>query len=79
MAAGAAGDERSPTFLDFNPTNNSDVQNIKQRTDELIAICRSLARASKGSEGARRAHNAAELYENAAMWAVKSIFSDGEK
>jgi hypothetical protein len=67
--------EHTPTFAHFNPTDNPDVQNIKQRTDELIEICHSLARASDKPEAKRRAALAATHYENAAMWAVKSLFS----
>ena len=65
----------SPTFVDFNPTNNPDVQNIKQRTDELIAICRSIGNEKASPETKRRAALAATNYEQAAMWAVKACFS----
>ena len=67
--------ETSPTFVDFNPTNNPDVQNIKQRTDELIEICRSIGNANASLESKRRAALAATNYEQAAMWAVKALFS----
>jgi hypothetical protein len=67
--------DHSPTFVHFNPTNNPDVQNIKQRTDELIEICHSLQRASDDPESKRRAALAITNYEQAAMWAVKSLFS----
>ena len=65
----------SPTFVDFNPTNNPDVQNIKQRTDELIAICRSIGDANVSPESKRRVALAVTNYEQAAMWAVKALFS----
>lgn len=60
----------SPTFKNFNPTQNEDVKFIKEKTDELIAFL-------DGTGGdARRIAIAKTQYEQAAMWAVKSLFSD---
>jgi hypothetical protein len=65
--------ERSPTFQDFNPTGDTRVSEIKARTDELIAVVRRSAEPSP--EGQRRMALAVTNYEQAAMWAVKSLFS----
>ena len=66
--------DKTPTFADFNPTSNPDVDYIKQTTDALIAFIK-----QKGSgstpDAARRAALAATNYEQAAMWAVKALFS----
>ena len=62
--------ETSPTFQNFNPTGSEDVAEIKRRTDELIAYVK-----QKGRDG-RRVSLAITNYEQAAMWAVKSLFED---
>lgn len=60
----------SPTFKNFNPTNNEHVAFIKEKTDELIAYI-------NGTGGdPRRTALAKTAYEEAAMWAVKAQFSD---
>ena len=51
----------------FNPNNNSVVDEIKQKTAELINLCESL----KSLDG-RLASMAQTDYEAAAMWAVKA-------
>ena len=60
----------SKTFKSFNPTNNEHVAFIKEKTDELINYI-------NGTGGdARRTALAITQYEQAAMWAVKALFSD---
>ncbi len=51
----------------FNPSNDSVVDQIKQKTAELINLCETL----KEKDG-RLASLAQTDYENAAMWAVKA-------
>lgn len=52
---------------DFNPANNGVVDQIKQKTAELINLCDEL----KEQDG-RLASIAITTYEQAAMWAVKA-------
>lgn len=61
-------ENRSPTFADFNPTENPDVAAIKSKTDELIALVKQVGK------NERRVALAVTNYEQAAMWAVKSLF-----
>lgn len=67
------GDEETKTLgearvrTDFNVTNNSTVDLIKQKTAELINICETL----KENDG-RLASLAQTSFEEAAMWAVKA-------
>lgn len=58
----------TPTFANFNPTQNPDVDSIKGKTDELIELVK------KVGNDQRRVSLAVTNYEQAAMWAVKSIF-----
>jgi hypothetical protein len=51
----------------FNPAANSVVDQLKQKTAELIDLCESLK-----SQDARLASLAQTAYEEAAMWAVKA-------
>lgn len=51
----------------FNPSNNSLVDQIKQKSAELINLCEDL----KVRDG-RLASLAQTAYEEAAMWAVKA-------
>lgn len=51
----------------FNPSENSVVDQIKQKTAELINLCEDLK-----TYDARLASLAQTDYENAAMWAVKA-------
>ena len=63
----------SPTFAEFNPSQNPGVDHIKGLTDQIIAFVKD--QAAKTPDGQRRAALAATNYEQAAMWAVKSLFS----
>lgn len=65
-AAGPA--TSSPTLRDFNPTGSDVVEGIKRRTDELMAFINDHCAANR--------HRSIALtnYEQAAMWAVKSLF-----
>ena len=63
----------TPTFQSFNPTGDSRVADIKKATDDLIEMVRKYA--NDTSDGKRRAELAMTNYEQAAMWAVKSLFS----
>jgi hypothetical protein len=66
---------QSPTFAEFNPTNDGRVAKIKGKTDELIALVRAETEAF-GPEAQRRAALAVTAYEMGAMWAVKALFSE---
>ena len=55
----------------FNPSANSQVDQIKQVTAELIDICQGL-KDGKLTEQTRLAALAQTAYEEAAMWAVKA-------
>jgi hypothetical protein len=59
------GEERVRT--DFNPLKNGRIDEIKQKTAELINLCEEL----KARDG-RLASLAQTAYEEAAMWAVKA-------
>ena len=52
---------------EFNPSSDSLVDQIKQKTAELINICEALK-----AKDPRLASVAQTEYENAAMWAVKA-------
>lgn len=64
--------DKSPTFSEFNPSNSPLVDEIKAKTDELIALVNTIP-----GDGAhqRRKAIAVTNYEQAAMWAVKAVFS----
>ena len=66
--------KQTPTFRDFNPTKDERVDEIKSKTDELIALVEGY-KVEMAGEGQRRAALAITHYENAAMWAVKALFS----
>lgn len=51
----------------FNPSADSAIDKIKQKTAELIDLCEGLK-----SKDARLASLAQTHYEDAAMWAVKA-------
>ena len=53
--------------IKFNPSDNSTVDQIEQKSAELIDLCETL----KGKD-ARLAELAQTHYEDAAMWAVKA-------
>lgn len=59
------GEQRVRT--EFNPSQDSVVDQIKQKTAELINLCEDL----KSKDG-RLASLAQTEYETAAMWAVKA-------
>ena len=65
MAEKTLGEARVRT--DFNVGNDSAVDQIKQKSAELINICETLK-----SLDARLASIAQTEYESAAMWAVKA-------
>lgn len=53
--------------IKFNPSDNSLVSQIKQKSAELIDLCETLK-----DKDARLAALAQTHYEDAAMWAVKA-------
>lgn len=59
------GEERVRT--EFNPSENGVVDQIKQKTAELINLCDELR-----DNDARLSAKAMTAYEEAAMWAVKA-------
>ncbi len=61
------GEQRVRT--EFNPSANGMVDQIKQKSAELINLCEELKATGKD---ARLAALAQTCYEEAAMWAVKS-------
>ena len=65
MADKTLGEARVRT--EFNPSNNGVVDQIKQKSAELINLCETL----KEKDG-RLASLAQTGYEEAAMWAVKA-------
>lgn len=67
--------KQSPTFSDFNPTGDDRVARIKGGTDDLIRYVKDQTEAS-GPETQRRTALAVTAYEQAAMWAVKALFSE---
>jgi len=58
----------------FNPSDNSLVSQIKQKSAELIDLCESHKATPGGPQGeANRLWSLAQThYEDAAMWAVKA-------
>lgn len=56
----------------FNPANDSIVDQIKQKSAELIDICEKLKDSNKDGRLVSLAQTA---YEEAAMWAVKAATS----
>ncbi|MCP4108315.1 MAG: hypothetical protein GY749_22695 [Desulfobacteraceae bacterium] len=58
----------SDTLRNFNPTNSSNVDEIKRRTDELMDFIK------ENCPENRQRSVALTNYEQAAMWAVKSNF-----
>ena len=66
---------RSPTFAEFNPTGDDRVAFIKVKTDEIISYLYGLDVHSMDGAAGRRIELAVENYEQAAMWAVKAMFS----
>jgi hypothetical protein len=69
----------SPTRSQFNPAGSKNINNFKQKTDELIhAIVKIIADPDAPAEAKRCAAVARTNYEQACMWAVKAtaIFED---
>lgn len=64
---------QSLTFKNFNPSKDSRVDDIKEATDDLIKMVDKYS--NDTPEGRRRAALAKTNYEQAAMWAVKALFS----
>jgi hypothetical protein len=56
----------------FNPSATGLVDQIKQKTAELIDLCESMVTPTMTAEQARLIGLANERYEEAAMWAVKA-------
>lgn len=67
------GEER--VRIKFNPSANSMVEEIKQKSAGLIDLCHHLAQQATTSEQARLWALAMTDYEAAAMWAVKAATS----
>jgi hypothetical protein len=63
----------------FNPSANSVVDQIKQKTAELIDLCEEMKQtppATASSEFIRLIALAQTHYEDAAMWAVKAATTE---
>jgi hypothetical protein len=65
--------------IQFNPSDNSLVSQIKQKTAELIDLCNAQVVSSKSGEPIRCWSLAMTHYEDAAMWAVKAATADGKR
>lgn len=61
----------------FNPSADSVVDQIKQKTAELIDLCEAIdqVKIPDGGERTRLVRLAQTSYEEAAMWAVKAATS----
>jgi len=60
---------------DFNPAKNGLVDQIKNKSAELIDLCETM-RSEGSSEKQRLISLAQTAYEEAAMWVVKANFTD---
>jgi hypothetical protein len=59
--------------IKFNPSDNSKVSQIKQKSAELIDLCEQLRREGSYDGEHQRLWSLAQThYEDAAMWAVKA-------
>lgn len=59
--------------IKFNPSDNSSVAQIKQKSAELINLCEELRNAGSADKEQQRLWALAQThYEDAAMWAVKA-------
>jgi hypothetical protein len=58
--------------IKFNPSDNSVVSQIKQKTAELIDLCAENTTTKASPETVRCWKLAQTHYEDAAMWAVKA-------
>jgi hypothetical protein len=59
--------------VSFNPSNNAEVDSVKDITANLISFLHNIVTTKGGTEAARCAALAMTAYEEACMWAVKSI------
>mgnify|MGYP003348176891 CR=1 FL=1 len=62
----------------FNPAQSGVVDEIKQKTAELINLCRNIETAFAPPEQERLIALAMTAYEEAAMWAVKAATVEKE-
>jgi hypothetical protein len=67
--------KQSPTYRDFNPTNDERVDWIKGQIDGLIEYVRAAGDAS-GPKARRMTALAITNFEQGSMWAVKALFSE---
>ena len=59
--------------IKFNPSDNTTVSQLKQKSAELIDLCESLRNAGSADGEHQRLWSLAQThYEDAAMWAVKA-------
>lgn len=58
--------------IEFNPSNDDTVFQIKQKSAELINLCEGLRPTDGNGEKFRLISLAQTSYEEAAMWAVKA-------
>lgn len=58
--------------VDFNPSKNPEVDEIKRLTANLIDLCQAQTEAAENPEVKRLWALAMTHYEDAAMWAVKA-------
>jgi hypothetical protein len=61
--------------VQFNPTTNTLVDQIKQKSADLINICETMTDGLQSGERVRLVRLAQTAYEEAAMWAVKAATS----
>ena len=59
----------------FNPSNNPTVDEIKQKTAELIDLVESLKTSETTSEQHRVIALASTGFQQAKMWAVEAVFT----
>lgn len=60
--------------ITFNPSNNEDVNAIKQYAAEFIDFCEHARNSTKNNPEAQRLLSLAQTHiEDAAMWAVKAV------
>lgn len=65
--------------LNFNPSKNEDVEEIKKRTAELIDLCATGKDNADDGEENRLWSLAMTSFEEAAMWAVKAATAEVKK
>jgi hypothetical protein len=62
--------------INFNPSDNSLVAQIKQKSAELIDLCESMRANNAPNEVQRLISLAQTHYEDGAMWAVKACTAE---